>query len=147
MTPETSSPRVVALMIIALETPEGDSALESVRPAGNALRRVVVELSRWVGPDGCRALLFRALNRAGHDHPALVNIQVVSHSAPVLTGVEESIEANGASAVAAGLTTTLVLLFELLERVIGNDLTLKLAEQITTGNSSSAQGNAHGGQT
>jgi hypothetical protein len=98
----------------------------------------MLELSRWVGAVGCHALLTRALSRAVPNHRALANVQVVSHSAPVLEGVDESVEANGESAVAAGLSTTLVQLFELLGRLIGNDLTLKLAERITADDTSGA---------
>ena len=61
---------------------------------------------------------------------------MLPHSA--LAGVEESIESNGPSVVAAALTATLVQLFALLGRVIGDDLTLKLAEQITADDTSGA---------
>ena len=134
-----SAPDIAALLI-AHELRDG-STVENVRPVASALHRAVVELSHWVGSVGCRALLTRALSRAAQHHRALANVQVVSHSAPVLEGVDESVEANGENAVAAGLSTTLVQLFELLVRLIGNDLTLKIAERITADDTSGA---AHG---
>ena len=137
MSPEQQSAREIASRIIAQQTPP-DNPANDARPVAEALRLTVAELSRWVGSDGCHALLNRALSRAIQSHPALSNVQVVSRSAPVFVGVEQSIESNGAMAVAAGLTTTLVGLFELLERVIGEDLIRKLAEQITPGDTAGA---------
>lgn len=136
MRPEQSA-RDVASRIIAQQTP-ADHPANDLAPVAEALRLTVAELSRWVGSDGCQALLNRALNRALQSHPALSDVQVVSKSAPVLVGIEQSIESNGATAVAAGLTTTLVRLFELLERVIGEDLIAKLAEQIIPGDTAGA---------
>jgi hypothetical protein len=127
----------VAALLIAHEMRDGP-AVDNVRPVASALQRAVVELSRWIGTDGCRALLTRALSRAGQHHRALANVKVVSNSVPVLQGVEDSVLANGESAVGAGLTTTLVQLFEVLGRLIGADLTLKLAERITAADSSAA---------
>ena len=125
--------RNVASSLIAHEARVGDHTVDHVPAVSHALHHATTELSRWVGPDGCRVLLVRALTRTKQHHPALANVEVVSHSAPVLDGVLESVEQNGEQAVAAGLTTTLVQLFELLRRVIGDDLTVKLAEQITAG--------------
>ena len=138
MTPESASARDVALRLIASQT-TADASGESLSRERGALHQAIAELSRWVGPDGCRALLTRALNRAVQQHPVLGNVQVVSHSAPVLTGLDESVEASSVEAVGAGLTSTLVHLFDLLGRVIGDELTLKLTEQITAGQASSAE--------
>ncbi|MEX2283843.1 MAG: hypothetical protein WEE89_15265 [Gemmatimonadota bacterium] len=140
MTPDSLSSRELALLLIAHETSSGDAATanDDVTPVAGALRLATTELSNWVGPDGCSALLLRACTRASQDHPALSSITIVSHSAPVLTGIPESVQAYSAPAVRAGLTATLVELFELLGRVIGNDLTIRLAEQITTGGASEA---------
>ena len=121
----------MATRLIAHERGDGDLEVDSVRPVASALRLAVAELSRWVGTNGCHALLTRALRRATQEHPALASIQVLTNSGLALAGVEESIESNGPRVVAAALTATLVQLFALLGRVIGDDLTLKLAEQIT----------------
>ncbi len=139
MTPNPISSRELALLLIAHETQSSDAAADEVAPVAGALRLVAVELSNWVGPDGCSALLLRACTRASQDHPALSGITVVSHSAPVLTGVPESVQASGAPAVMTALTATLIELFDLLGRVIGNDLTMRLAEQITAGEAPDAE--------
>jgi len=120
-------------MLIAHERRNGGSASSKADPVVRALSRAVAELSRWVGANGCRALLTRALANAAREHRALAGVQVTNHPAATLAGVKESIAAHGDDVVATSLTTTLEQLFELLGRVIGDDLTLKLAEQITTG--------------
>jgi hypothetical protein len=89
------------------------------------------ELSRWLGPDGSNALLQRALKRASRSHPVLGDIGVVANSAPVLVGVDDCVAAAGVAPVSAGLTATLLELFELLARMVGDDLTTKLADEIT----------------
>ena len=125
-------------MLIAHETRNAGSGSDTVAPVANALRDIAVELSRWVGPDGCRALFTRALSRAGQQHAFLADLQLISHSPPVLTGVDESIRSNGAHTVSVGLGAVLVQLLELLQSLIGADLTLKLAEQVTAADTSDA---------
>ena len=125
-------------MLIAHETRNAGSGSDTATPVANAIRNTAVELSRWVGPDGCRALLTRAVSRAAQQHAWLDDLQVISHSPPVLAGVDERIQENGANAVTVGLTAVLVRLLELLERLVGPDLTLKLAEQVTADDASVA---------
>ena len=90
-----------------------------------------MELSQWLGPDGSSALLNRALQKATQRHDSLSNITVESNSAPVLVGVEESIAAAGGATVTDGLIDTMVELFTLLVRMVGDDVTSKLVQRIT----------------
>jgi hypothetical protein len=122
----------MASSVIARHTRAGHSA-DDVHAVANGLRSTLVELSRWLGPEGCRALVERAMNRSSEDYPALGTLEVVTHSAPAVAGLDEAIQAHGASIVSAGLNSTLIQLFEILERVIGDDLTKTLAERITDG--------------
>jgi hypothetical protein len=118
-------------MLIAHESGEGHGPADDVAAVAKAVHSTAIELSRWVGPDGCNALLTRALNRSGQDHGALKDLSFVANSAPALVGLEESIAKSGEPAVILGLTGMLKELFDLLQRVIGEDLTYRLAEQIT----------------
>jgi hypothetical protein len=138
MNTDNTSARAAASLLIARKT--AGHAPDDVQPVKDALRATLLELSRWLGPGGCRALLERALNRAGQEHPVLGELAVISKSAPTIELVDDAVQAHGSKVVVAGLTTTLVQLFELLERVIGNDLTLTLAERITDGPSSETTG-------
>src|SRR5687768_13087432 len=99
----------------------------------------MVALSRWVGPDGGRALMTRALRRASIEHALLERIEVAKDIHPALLGLE-TIEDQDEAAISAALMATLTELFELLARLIGNELTLKIADQIQGGRQHGALG-------
>jgi hypothetical protein len=104
----------------------GDSPAHAAAAASDRLYR---ELSRWVGRDGCHALFARALAEARTDHPALGKIQLHARAEPYIDGVAETIIAQGDPASAEALESMLVRLVELLDRLIGDDMALKLIER------------------
>jgi hypothetical protein len=108
------------------ERTEGHTA---ARAAATACDKLYNELSRWVGSDGCHALFTRALAQTRTDHPALGQIQLHARSDPYVDSVAESIMAHGDPATAAGLEALLVHLIELLGRLIGDDMAMKLIER------------------
>jgi hypothetical protein len=103
-----------------------DSAARTAAAACDALYR---ELSRWVGPDGCHALFTRALAQARTEHPALGQVQLHARAEPYIDGVAEAIIAHGDPATAEALESMLVHLVELLGRLIGDDMAMKLIER------------------
>lgn len=108
------------------ESKNGDTAARNAAAAGDSLYR---ELSRWVGPDGCHALFARALAETRTEHPALAQIQLRARSEPYIDGVAETIMAHGDPVTAAALESMLVRLVELLGRLIGDDMAMKLIER------------------
>jgi hypothetical protein len=104
----------------------GKSARAAAASAGDQLYR---ELSRWVGPDGCHALFTRARAQARTEYPALEQIQFHARSEPYLDGVAEAIIAHGDPATAEAIESMLVRLVELLGRLIGDDMAMKLIER------------------
>jgi hypothetical protein len=108
------------------ERAEGDTPARIAAAAGDRLYR---ELSRWVGPDGCHALFTRALTQAQTEYPALAQIQLHARSEPYIDGVAETIMACGDPATAEALESMLVHLVELLGRLIGDDMAMKLIER------------------
>ena len=122
--------QAAATKLIAHQSQSTGIAADGVGVVTSAIHLATLELTHWLGPDGCSALLLRAMNRATQRHAILNQIQVVAQSAPVLIGVDESVAAAGEAKVAAGLNATLFELFELLERMVGDELTTKLADQI-----------------
>jgi hypothetical protein len=108
------------------DRPGGDSAARAAAAACDHLYR---ELSQWVGPDGCHALFTRALAQARTEYPALAEIQLRARSEPYIDGVAETIMAHGDAAAAEALESMLVLLIELLGRLIGDDMALKLIQR------------------
>ncbi len=111
------------------ERPGGDTP---ARAAASACDHLYRELSRWVGPDGCHALFARALAETRPEYPALGQIQLHARSDPYVDGVAETIMARGDPATAEALEWMLVRLVELLSRLIGEDMAIKLIERCLT---------------
>jgi hypothetical protein len=104
----------------------GDTVARATAAACDTLYR---ELSRWVGSDGCHALFTRALAETRTDYPALAQIQLRARSEPYIDGVAETIMAHGDPATAEALESMLARLIELLGRLIGDDMAMKLIER------------------
>ena len=82
-----------------------------------------------VGPAGRQRLCPRGRAQARADHPALGQIQLHARSEPYIEGVAETIMAKGDPATAEALESMLVRLVELLGRLIGDDMAMKLIER------------------
>jgi hypothetical protein len=90
---------------------------------------VSANLSRWFGVDGTNALFARALVRAQADYPALANVRHSHQSAVCLERLAESVRIHGAAATADGVAAILTALIELLGRLIGQDIAIRIVEQ------------------
>jgi hypothetical protein len=110
----------------APHTKRGDTAARAAAAACDNLYR---ELSRWVGPDGCHALFARALAETRPQYPALEKIQLRPRSEPYIEGIADSIMARGDPETAEALESMLIRLVELLGRLIGDDMAMKLIER------------------
>jgi hypothetical protein len=104
----------------------GHTTARAAAAAGDQLYR---ELSRWVGRDGCHALFTRALAQAQTEYPALGQIQLHARSDPYIDGVTETVMARGDPATAEAIEAMLVRLVELLGRLIGDDMAMKLIDR------------------
>ena len=93
--------------------------------------RICRELAHWLGAAGCEALFARALADARAAHPLLGRIRIGARSESGLEGVDEAVRADGAPAVASALEAVLVAMIELLGRLIGSDMAMRLLEQHT----------------
>jgi hypothetical protein len=135
MNPEdpAASVRELATQLIACRRDDVGDAPPPGTPGAVALERLSGELCRWIGDDGCRVLLSRALTRAQRSRPALADLRVGSGAPPVIEGLEEGLAAHGSAAIALGLEDTMIAMLDLLRRLIGEDLTTRLAERSTTG--------------
>ncbi len=83
-------------------------------------------LARWVGSEGYRALLDRALGLAQADHPVLKSISC--HEGDELA-VLAAARFHGAAEVNAGMVALLAILIALLGRIIGEEMAVQLVEQ------------------
>jgi hypothetical protein len=84
----------------------------------------------------------RALAETRLEYPALAQIQLHARSEPYVDGVAETIMARGDPATAEALEQMLVRLVELLGRLIGEDMAMKLIER---GFATSERGDAASG--
>ena len=135
MPPE--SPTVQALARRLLEragtTAAGSGAPDPVAAAELVTRALAAELSRWFGPYAYHALLMRALARARVDHPVLAAVRVRAQLEPDLDGLADGARTHGADAMTEGVVTVLTTLVQLLGRVIGEDMAVRLVDQAAPG--------------
>jgi len=83
-------------------------------------------LGRWVGATGYRALLDRALGLARAEHPALGSLLCHGGEVPMITA---AVRAHGVAEVAAAMVAWVAALIELLGRIIGEEMAVRLVEQ------------------
>jgi hypothetical protein len=108
---------------------ERGGGVPSAAAAAEACGQLYRELARWVGADGCHALFARALAEARGNNSALTEIQLRERSDPYVQGVAESITAHGEPATVTALESMLTVLVDLLRRLIGNDMAVKLIDR------------------
>jgi hypothetical protein len=119
--------QIARRLIHSRRTGSGDDT--SARAAAASCDHLYKELSRWVGRDGCHALFTRALAQARDEYPALAQIHLQPRSEPYIDGVAEAILAHGDHTTADALEAMLARLVELLGRLIGDDMAMKLIER------------------
>ena len=129
MSSDQSPARRIALRLIDAHRRDGTTGDTTARATAAACDKLYKDLAQWVGPDGCHALFARALAQARREHDALEQIQLRPGSDPYVDAVPETIIAHGGDTTAAALGSMLIRLVELLGRLIGDDMAMKLIEQ------------------
>ena len=106
----------------------GDTILpeDLVAPAERICAELRMGLGRWIGADGYRALLDRALGQTRAAHPVLDSIRCNGGAEPV---ARAPARVHGAAEVAAGMVALVTELTELLGRIIGEEMAVRLVEQ------------------
>lgn len=123
------SARQIAHRLISVRRSEPAGSRTSAHAAVDACNQLHQDLSRWVGLDGCHALFTRALAQARRDYPLLEEVQLRPLSEPYVEGGTEIIGAYGAAQTAEAIESMLTGLIELLGRLIGDDMAMKLIEE------------------
>lgn len=91
-------------------------------------RQVTGSLRDALGPDGCSALLARALAECESLHPVLKHMRGPDGREIQLDGVSAGIERYGVDAAEAGVEAMLSSLAGTLGRLIGEDMALRLID-------------------
>lgn len=111
----------------AAQASEGETEL-----VGVALQRTCVRVSAnmrdALGDDGWRALLVRALAHTEPQHPALTNMRLLDDGGIQPDAVLASVEAHGVAAVSAAVEALLAALIDILGRLIGEDMAIRLID-------------------
>jgi len=135
MPPKSPNMREVALRLLTRSGGSsglGQGILDTSSGAEQAFRMLAMELSRWFGFYGYHSLLMRALAEARREHPVLATIQVRSATEPWFEPFPVADGTHGVDAAIEGWVALLTALLELLGRVIGEDLAVKLVSQAMT---------------
>ena len=92
-------------------------------------QRLSDNLVRWLGSEGSHALFTRALALAQAENRALRVVPPPARSALFLDALAANSEPHDAEAVRDGVVMIMTTLIELLTRLIGEDLTVKLVAE------------------
>jgi hypothetical protein len=99
------------------------------RAANAACEIACKQLSRSLGPIGFNGLFTRALVQAEAEHPLLRELRLVRGTASPMPPIADAVAKYGPQPVADALSATLVALFELLARLVGMDVVVRLVER------------------
>ena len=91
--------------------------------------RLRAGLGRWVGAEGYCALLDRAVALVRTDHPVVDGLSCRKADDPVTPAV---VRAHGTAEVTAGTVALLAALIDLLGRIVGEEIAVRLVEQTGT---------------
>ena len=86
-------------------------------------------LARWVGTEGYRALIDRALLLARAEHPVLGGLSCHGGGQPATTA---AVRAHSAAEVRAGMVALVATLIDLLSRIVGEEMAVELVNQAVT---------------
>jgi hypothetical protein len=120
----------LARRLLAREAAQGGEAETQV--VGAALQQTYLRVSEnlrdSLGDDGWTALLVRALAHTDPQHPALQDIRLLDDGGNHLDAVLASVEAHGVAAVTAAVEAVLAALIDILARLIGEDMAIRLID-------------------
>ncbi len=110
--------------------PEGGSTDAIAAGAEHVLADVFRSLSDWFGAAGCEALFARAIVLSSRSHPVLMGVRNRLHDVPQLDRFAENAREYGSQATAEAATTVLASIITTLAGLIGEDITMRLLEEV-----------------
>jgi hypothetical protein len=126
MTPLPAAASDTARRLWVRAAGNGRAPEEVAAAAESMCTQLRVGLGRWIGAEGYRALLERALELARAEHPALGGLSCLGGDELVTSA---AVRAYGSREVAAGFVGLVAVLIELLGRIIGDEMALRLVAQ------------------
>lgn len=144
MTPRSASAVDAACRLWRRTVGDTTAPDEFAAAANHLCAQLRVNLGRWIGAEGYRVLLGRALDEALAEHRALGGLACLGGDEPVIAA---AVRAHSAGAVAAGLVTVATVLIALLGGIVGEAMAARLVEQTSTASPRGVAGTgANGGR-
>ncbi len=129
MPPVTPIAKQLAQRLIDRKRSAADADMTKASAAALAVEELYRTLSRWIGSEGCHALMARARAEAQSGHLPLEAMQLRVRTEPYLNGISESVAQHGETATADAIQSMLVGMIDLLGRLIGVDMAANLIER------------------
>ncbi len=126
--PEPSAARDMARLLLGGLVDGNGQPKDAAAEVQRVWARTAERLRRAVGDDGYNALLSRALQRTGAEHPAVLDLRPIAGDAAHLDAVETGLEKHGTPAVTAAVEALLTEVIDILSGLIGTDMVLNLLE-------------------
>jgi hypothetical protein len=98
---------------------------EVAAAAERGCARLRAVLTRWIGSEGFRVLVDRALAEARAEHPAVAGLQCQGGD---VEGISAAVGAHGAAEVMEGILALVARLIDLLGRLIGEEMATRMLE-------------------
>lgn len=128
--PDPSAPAVdAAHRLWAGVVGEATSPDQVTAGVARLFTRLRTGLGRWVGAEGYCALLDRAVALVRTEHPMVEGLSCRTADDPVTPAV---VRAHGPAEVTVGTVALLAALIELLGRIVGEEIAVRLVEQAGT---------------
>ncbi len=125
MTAESPAATGVARELWSAASAAASSPEEIAAAADRMLFQLRTGLGRWIGADGYRALFDRSLELAQAEQPAL-SVLARRDGDAVLTAA--AVRAQGPEELATGLMRLTAQIIELLGRIVGEEMAIRLVE-------------------
>ena len=127
MTPRSAAELDVARRLWVRAAGDASTPEEVAAGAERMFAQLRGGLGRWIGAEGYRALVERALGLVRVEHPAIGDLSVRGGDQMMTTA---AVREHGTGEVADGLVALVAALIKLLGRIIGQEMGLRLVEQI-----------------
>ena len=133
-----SSARELARQILARDLAATDTPtpVNVAAAAERAFHRLANGLAIWIGPEGSQALFTRALALAQAQDRALKAVPPPARSALFLDALAANAEPHDGASVLDGVVLIMTTLIELLTRLVGEDLAVRLVADAASGHAS-----------
>ncbi len=130
MTPVSAVATEAAREFWAHDGLEAGAPEDLAAAAEQGCARLRAVLTRWIGSEGYRALVDRALAQAAAEHPAVAGLECRGGD---LEGVAAAVGVHSAAEVREGILALVARLIDLLSRLIGEEMATRLVEQAWAG--------------